>query len=163
MAARSSDSTKRLLIDLLEEAFRRKAWHGPNLRGSLRGLTAKEARWRPDEGRKCIWDHAVHAAYWKYCVCRRILGEPRGTFPLPGSNWFPLPANPNENAWRDAVRLLERQHRDLLAAVEKLPAGRLADRAPGSKLTNIFVIRGAAMHDLYHTGQIQLLKRLARS
>jgi hypothetical protein len=80
-----------LLLGLLDEAFERKAWHGPNLRGSLRGLDAKAAAWRPGPGRHNIWETAVHAAYWKYAVRRRLTGEKRGSFARGGSNWFRCP------------------------------------------------------------------------
>src|SRR6266404_471126 len=79
------------LLGLLDEAYKRAAWHGPNLRGSIRGVTAHEAAWRPKAGRHNIWEIAVHAAYWKYTVRRRLLGKKRGSFSLPGSNWFLRP------------------------------------------------------------------------
>lgn len=72
----------RLLLALLDEGFDRAAWHGPNLRGALRGLTAAHAAQRPAPGRHCIWEIALHCAYWKYAVCRRLTGEgARGSFP----------------------------------------------------------------------------------
>ncbi|MCA1586668.1 MAG: hypothetical protein LC791_18490 [Acidobacteria bacterium] len=83
------------LLDLLDEAFDRKSWHGANLRGSIRALTPAVAAWRPAEGRHNIWELVVHAAYWK-----------------------------------------ERPH------PHRLDSGHCA-------------------HDLYHAGQIQLIKRLA--
>src|SRR5713101_8707856 len=58
------------LLGLLDEAYRRAAWHGPNLRGSIRGLTAREAAWRPKAGRHNIWEIVAHTAYWKYAVRR---------------------------------------------------------------------------------------------
>ena len=77
-----------LLLDLVDEAFDRAAWHGPTLRGALRGVTAKQAAWRPARGRHNIRELALHAAYWKYAVRRRLTGEARGSFSLAGSNWF---------------------------------------------------------------------------
>jgi hypothetical protein len=55
-----------LLVRLLDQAYDRKSWHGPNLRGSIRGLDPAVAAWRPAPGRHCIWEIVVHAAYWKY-------------------------------------------------------------------------------------------------
>ncbi|MBI4810692.1 MAG: DinB family protein [Ignavibacteriales bacterium] len=98
----------KLLLQTIEEAFHKKSWHGTNLRGSIRGLTAKEAAWRPAKDRHNIWEIVVHCAYWKYAVRRRILGEKRGSFPLKGSNWFKRPdGKPNEELWRQDVALLE--------------------------------------------------------
>lgn len=151
----------RLLVENLEEAFRRRAWHGTNLMGALRGLGIDEALRRPAPGRHNIWELAVHCGYWKYAVWRRLTGAPKGAFPLPGSNFFPREQGTMAD-WRSDLGLLRRCHLDLLRAVEAVPPGRLARRPAGSKFTTAQVIRGAAAHDLYHAGQIQLLKRLAR-
>ncbi|HEY6050809.1 MAG TPA: DinB family protein, partial [Thermoanaerobaculia bacterium] len=67
-----------LLLSIVDEAYDRSAWHGPNLKGSLRRLTEEEAAWRPGPGRHSAWELAVHAAYWKYAVRRRLTGEKRG-------------------------------------------------------------------------------------
>ena len=77
-----------LLIRILDESYERKAWHGPNLKGSIRGLAPDRAAWRPQPGRHSIAEHVIHAAYWKYAVRRRLEGGTRGAFPLKGSNWF---------------------------------------------------------------------------
>jgi uncharacterized damage-inducible protein DinB len=143
-------------LALLDEAFERKAWHGPNLRGSVRGLSAKRAAWRPGPARHNIWEIVVHAAYWKYAVRRRLTGQKRGSFAYPGSNWFSRPSAPDDMAWRrDVARLLE-EHRQLREVVARLSRSDLGTGGRG----NARMIRGIAAHDLYHAGQIQLLKRL---
>jgi hypothetical protein len=150
-----------LLVDALDEAFDRRSWHGTNLRGSIRGSSAEVAARRPSDGRHNIWEIVVHAAYWKYVVRRRLTGETRGSFPLTGSNWWVRPIAGGDDAeWRKDVALLVAQHRALLAAVARVPPTQLSRRAKGSQFTVAALIRGAAAHDLYHAGQIQLLKRL---
>jgi len=111
---RSADSQLALLLDGLEEAFHKKSWHGPNLRNALRGVTAKEAAWRPGKERHNIWELALHAAYWKYVVRRKLAGDKRGLFVLKGSNFFPRPevsSAPSETAWRNDIAILETEHR----------------------------------------------------
>ena len=149
-------------MELLDEAFDRKSWHGTNLRGSIRGLTAGDAAWRPAPGRHNIWEIVVHAAYWKYAVRRRLLGEKRGTFAFKGSNWFERPAvrADREAQWRSDVALLLETHASLRTAVVRLSGADLRRRAPGGETTVLALVTGIAAHDLYHAGQIQLLKRL---
>jgi hypothetical protein len=151
-----------LLLDLLDQAFDRKAWHGTNLRGSIRGITAEQAAWRPAPGRHNAWEIVVHAAYWKYAVRRRFRAEARGSFPLKGSNWFARPAEglDTEAVWREDVALLVETHRTMREAIAGLSARDLRVTPPGSKTSNLALVMGAASHDLYHAGQIQLLKRL---
>jgi len=146
-----------LLLDLIDEAFDHAAWHGPTLRGALRGVTARQAAWRPARGRHTIRELTIHAAYWKYAVRRRLTGEARGSFALAGSNWFDADAS---RAWKDDVRLLVSEHRQLREAIAAYPASALDKRIDEKRQTAVFNIRGIAAHDLYHAGQIQLLKRL---
>ena len=148
------------LTGILDRAYNRRSWHGTNLRGSVRGLTAAQAAWRPGRGRHNIWEIVVHAAYWKYAVTRRLTGQTRGSFPVKGSNWFPRGADRDERAWKDDVALLDRMHRELRATVEGM-TGRDLHRRDPEKVTNFDLLAGIAAHDLYHAGQIQLLKRLA--
>jgi len=151
-----------LLLHDIDRAFDKKSWHGTNLRGSLRRLTAAQAAWRPGEARHNIWEIAVHCAYWKYAVWRRLRGEPRGSFPIEGSNWFarPIDAAESDKAWKADVALLSEMHTRLREAVAGLGAKDLSALAKGSNLSNLEIIAGIAAHDLYHAGQIQLLKRL---
>lgn len=155
-----SDPEIALLLRILEQAYDKQAWHGPNLRGSIRGLDAARAGWRPRPDRHSIADIVVHAAYWKYAVRRRLRGDKRGSFPVAGSNWFDLPAPLAESDWRQYVALLEAEHRALRQAVVELPPVMLHQSAGGSRHTRATLIYGAASHDVYHAGQIQLLKRL---
>jgi hypothetical protein len=149
-----------ILLDLIDEAYDRRSWHGPNLRGSLRGVKADAAAWRPARGRHNIWEIALHAAYWKYAARRRLSGEKRGSFAVsPGSNWFIRPGVESPAAWRADLELLRHEHDRLRKAVARLNPGELG-REIGRGLTVAALVRGIAAHDLYHAGQIQLLKRL---
>ncbi|MPY89018.1 MAG: hypothetical protein GEU99_13950 [Luteitalea sp.] len=153
-----------ILLAMIDQAYDHRSWHGTNLRGSLRNVSLTEARWRPGRGRHNVWEIVVHCAYWKYAVRRRLTGERRGSFGLKGSDWFVRPEHATEAAWRADVRLLGDTHRSLRAAIATLDPPRLQRAAPGrTSTTPLALIVGAAAHDLYHAGQIQLLKRLAKN
>jgi uncharacterized damage-inducible protein DinB len=151
------------LLAILARAYDHRSWHGTNLRGSIRGVDPALAALRPARGRHNIWELVVHAAYWKYAVWRRLTGEKRGSFPLEGSNWFPRPApgGADEKAWRRDVALLGRMHAQLLEAVSALSDRDLARVPRGSMVSHFELVAGVAAHDVYHAGQIQILKRLA--
>ena len=150
------------LIAQLDQAYDRRAWHGPNLRGSLRGVSVAQAAWRPAPDRHNIWEIAVHAAYWKYAVWRRLTGAPRASFPIDGSNWFVRPQEGTLREWAADLALLRRMHARLRAAVAALSPADLARRPAGSTHTRLALVAGILAHDLYHAGQIQLLKKLGR-
>jgi hypothetical protein len=144
-----------LVLALIDEAYEKKTWHGPNLKQSIKGVTAKQAAWRPGPGRHNIWEVMLHAAYWKYALRRRIEGGKRGSFVLKGSNFFARPERGklNETAWSADKELLEREHCSLRMAIAKLL------RTPrGAKFVR--QLYGIAYHDIYHAGQIRLLRRL---
>ncbi len=151
-----------LLLRLVEESYVKKAWHGPNLRGSIRGITLEEASWRPNPDRHNIWEIIIHCAYWKYIVRRRVLGEKKGTFPLQGSNWFKRPIVLTSEALSQEIALLEKAHRSMLEAIQSLKPEALSRIPRNSKVSTDSIIRGIASHDVYHAGQIQLLKRLMK-
>jgi hypothetical protein len=152
-----------LLLDAIDQAYNRPAWHGPNLRGAIRRVTAEEAAWRAGPQRHCIAEIVVHAAYWKYTVRRRLLGLKRGGFALKGSNWFELDEPWNDAAWQRSVALLDAEHAALREAVGGFPAAKLARAARGGRFTFAALIHGIALHDVYHAGQIQFIRRLIAS
>ena len=142
----------------LDEAFAGPSWHGPALYTALRGVTPKQAAWRPGRGRHSIWELVVHAAYWKHVVRQRLSGRRAGRFPLRGTNWFVRPSG--DRTWHDDVRLLAEEHERLREVVKRLPARSMTRIVGHGRDTAAYTIRGIAAHDLYHAGQIQLLKRL---
>jgi DinB superfamily len=147
------------LVALVDEAFNRAAWHGPTLQGAVRGVTARQAAWRPARGRHNIREIVLHAAFWKHMVRRRLAGHRRAAFPLAGDNWIAVDPS---RTWDDDRRLLASEHRQLRAVVQAYPARALGKSIDAKRQTAAYSIRGIAAHDLYHAGQIQLLKRLQR-
>jgi DinB superfamily len=151
-----------ILLQIIDESYEKRAWHGTNLRGSIKGITIEQAVWRPAPGRHNIWEIAVHCAYWKYIVRRRLLDEKKGSFPLKGSNWFIRPMAATEKAWRGDIALLDETHRSMHDAIAGLTSSDFKNNPTGSMWKNLQIISGIASHDVYHAGQIQLLKRLQK-
>jgi hypothetical protein len=103
----------------------------------------------------------MHAAYWKHAVRGRLTvssreNHKRGPFPIKGSNWFDV----GGRSWPDDVQLLIEEHRRLRALIATLAPSALGRRVSGRNHSAAYTIRGIAAHDLYHAGQIQLLKQL---
>lgn len=159
------------LLASIDEAYDKRSWHGTNLKGSLRGVTVEQAAFRPAVAKASarqgqsphnIWELVVHAAYWKYDIRRRLTGEKAHSFAIEGSNFWSRPLDGTPGEWRSDVRLLDAEHKQLRAAVAAFPQARWARKAPGKPFNFDGLVRGVAAHDLYHAGQIQLLKRLQK-
>lgn len=125
-------------------------------------MTPALAAWRPAVGRHNIWELIVHAAYWKYVTWRRLTGAKRGSFPVKGSNFISRPSEQTTRALRDDLALLDKMHRLLRGAAAAVRPGDLDKASAQRGMTKRALLTGVAAHDLYHAGQIQLLKRLAR-
>ena len=163
MPAKKLDARIQLLVDVAEQAYHTRAWHGTNLRGSLRGLSIDEALWRPGSRRHNIWEIALHTAYWKYTVWRKLTGAEIGGFPREGSNFPALPETPDMKHWKKDLALMRKTHLDFIEAIRGFSARKLEQKPPKLKFPWKEYIYGVASHDLYHAGQIQLLKRLCRN
>ena len=157
-----SRATSESLLHALDHAYDRTSWHGPNLRSAIRGLKLERAARRPAPGRHNIWELVVHCAYWKYAVLRTLEGGKRGAFPLRGSNWFRREARDGAARWKADLALLDEMHARLREAVMKLPPKRWSEKTKTGRWTLRDVVAGAAAHDLYHAGQIRLIKVLGR-
>jgi hypothetical protein len=149
-----------LLLSTYDQAFTGRAWHGTPLWGTLRGLTAKDALRRPARGRHNVWELVLHCAYWKFVVRRRITEDESLEFPREGENFPALPESPGESAWRRDKALLKREHELLRAVIVRLRPADLRRRIGKSRWTVEETIVGIASHDLYHAGQVQLVRRL---
>jgi hypothetical protein len=158
----SGDHRIRLLVRILDEAFVAKGWQGATLSGAVRGLTPRQALWRPGPGRHNVWELVLHTAFWKHVVRERVEGRGHMPFPRGPRNFPMLPPRCDATAWRADVALLKRQHEQLRSVVRRLSPSRLEAQIGKSRWVVAEQIFGVAAHDLYHTGQIQLLKTLQR-
>jgi hypothetical protein len=159
----SSESiANKIINDMLDRAYSKRSWHGTNLAGSLRGLSVNDAIWRPAKNRHNIWEFTIHSAYWKYIVWRKLADRPDSTFPLKGSNWIKSPDKPSEKDWKNIKSILSKYHKLLQEAIREFAPSKLYLKMPDSKLRYIDIVLGVAAHDVYHAGQVQILKRLKK-
>ncbi len=158
MAGQMKSAEMDLLWSAINEGYQTPAWHGPNLKDALEGISPEEAAFRPTAGRHNIQELIVHSAYWKRQVRNRISGggEP---FPESGSDWFPR-TSPDPDALAADLERLEAEHVALLEAVDSLPPERLEDLVSADQGTFRRSILGVAFHDVYHAGQIMILRKL---
>lgn len=147
-----------VLLNGLEQAFERRAWHGTTLLGAIHTLSPQDVAWRPAPERHSIHELVVHAAYWKYRVWRHLTDDSESRFEEAGADWF---ARHEEDAarWGDDVGRLKAWHARVVAAARLFDPARLGEEAYDG-YTYEDLLRGIAAHDLYHAGQIALLKRL---
>jgi uncharacterized damage-inducible protein DinB len=147
------------LADQIHRAFAGDAWHGDSLRELLNGVDAVTAAAHPVKGAHSIWELVLHIAAWDGAVRKRAGGA---AVELPDEENFPPVSDKSEAAWRKAIEHLNRTHDDLVKAVAAFPNARLQEQVPGkteSYHNFFYMFSGIVQHELYHAGQIALLKK----
>ena len=160
----NGDNEVSRLVDQLEREHAGEPWHGTSLVGILAGITHQQAAARPLPDGHTIWELVLHITAWKNEVRARLHGAPAGN-PSEG-DWPQPPASPSADAWRAALDGLEEAHRALVDTVTRLPDSQLfaLTNDPrvdenGSADTHFQLVQGILQHDVYHSGQIALLKK----
>lgn len=155
------------LIHSLERTHDGQPWHGPSRAEILADVTWEEAAWRPAAGAHSIWALVLHMRSWTREVARRATGGVPG-MPVDG-DWPAVPA-PGEQEWRAALASLDAAHAELAAVVramgEEALAAKVKDRPgdpPGQAVSVRSMVGSLAEHDIYHSGQVAMLKRLVRA
>jgi uncharacterized damage-inducible protein DinB len=153
------------ILDQLRREHEGDPWHGSPLRTLLAGIIPEVAAARPIRNVHSVWEIVLHMTAWKNEVRRRLGGAPAGE-PEEG-DWPDVPA-PTAEAWKAALDRLEQAHADLTAAIAKLPESKLFEptndprsRETGSGVSHYVLLHGIVQHDVYHAGQIALVRKSA--
>ena len=141
------------IIDQLNAGFGGPAWYGPPLRNLLDGVTQEQAIAHPIAGAHSILELIVHAGAWVDVAARRLRGEPIESTTV--EDWSDV----TKTTFAVAVEELEHAQSRLLDAVARLTPADLDRRVPGHKHTIYAEVHGVLQHNIYHAGQIALLKR----
>jgi uncharacterized damage-inducible protein DinB len=147
------------LADQIRRAFEGDAWHGDSLLEILSDVDAKTAAARPIKNAHSIWELVLHIAAWDDAVLRRTAGK---AVTLTDEENFPPVKDTSQSAWSKAVEYATHTHAELAKAVAGFPDSRLLEQVPG-KTANyynfFYMFAGIAQHEIYHAGQIALLKK----
>lgn len=123
----------------------------------LDGVDAETAAARPIADAHTIWELVLHITAWQDAARRRLEGE---TAQLGDEEDWPPVLDVGDEAWRDAVATMDVTHRRLTEAVGELTEGDLNARVIDQEYSLYTLLHGIVQHDLYHAGQIALLKKV---
>ena len=146
------------ILDQLKRAFEGNAWHGPSVQEVLTGITAGQAHARPLANAHSIWELVRHIAVWEDVGRRRLSGD-RAQIEISSPQDWPPPENTSEAAWEQAKEALNRGHQALVEAIARTPESRLDEPIFEGMSTVYVTMHGVIQHDLYHAGQIAMLKK----
>jgi uncharacterized damage-inducible protein DinB len=145
------------ILDQMDRAFAGEAWHGPSLMQLLDGITSEDASAHPIHDAHSIWELANHIAAWNTIVQHRAAGE--AVVDVTAERDWPPVWEVSEVAWRRALEDLKASRARLRVVVERLREDQLEQKAAGEEYSIYFMLHGLIQHDLYHAGQIAVLKK----
>lgn len=155
------------IVDQLQREYDGDPWHGSPLLSILDGVTAAQAAAKLVPGAHSIWEIVLHITAWKGEVRRRLTGAPAGE---PEEGDWPAVGTPGDERWTEARARLQNVQDQLLAAIKGLPESRLfeptndqRDRPLGTGVTYYEMLHGLVQHDVYHTGQIAIVKKAVQA
>lgn len=160
MGTTSPTSEAAFIADQLRRAFYGVAWHGPALLELLDDVDAATAAAKPLPDVHSIWELVLHVEVWDGAAFPRLNGEKFQ--PTGPANFPPVPKRPTQAAWRQAIARAKRTHDALVKTIAALPDLRLRDRVPGKKYDFRHMLHGVVQHELYHAGQVAILKKTQR-
>ncbi len=151
-------------VDRIRDQFRRafegEAWHGPSVLALLNGVSAQQAAAHPIPGAHSIWQLTLHIEAWERACLRRLNGDPARL--TDEEDWQPI-NDTSETAWESTKQRLTDTHRELLDAISNVDESRLNEPIitnPNTPYSSVYVtLHGGVQHDLYHAGQIAMLKK----
>jgi len=151
------------IVDQLEREHGGDPWHGSPLQAILEGIDAQRAAARPIPGGHSIWELVLHVIGWKNETARRLAGAV-ACMPVEGD--WPDVGEPTEARWQETLTRLHSAHKSLVAAVKALPEAKLYEPTNdtrseplGTGVSYYVLLHGIVQHDVYHAGQIALLKK----
>ncbi|PWT79353.1 MAG: hypothetical protein C5B44_06980 [Acidobacteria bacterium] len=144
----------------LGRAFEGGAWHGPAVLEVLKDVNAQQAAARPVPGAHSIWELVLHITAWEGACRRRLDGE---RAEVPDVTDWPKVTSVTDEAWQAAKEKLVNGNRELRKKILSIDETTL-DQPILPGMSSIYqTIHGVVQHDLYHAGQIALLKRALES
>lgn len=147
------------IADQLKRSFEGEAWHGPSLMEALSGVTADTAAARPLPKAHTIWELVLHVANWNEVFVHRMDGK---TMQLAPEQDFPAVTDTSAAAWKAALEKLRASHQALEQAAAHADSAFLERRVPGKDYNFRFMFHGMVQHEVYHAGQMSLLKKAAK-
>ena len=143
-------------MDQLRTTFSGDSWHGPSVMKTLEGIDAAQAAARPLGERHAVWELVDHMTFWLEEVRKALRAreaprpEKEGDWPRPGSS---------EAQWRQSVTRLEAAVNMLLDELASWSNEDLDEKVGGADYTYRQMLHGAVHNNLYHAGQVAILKK----
>ena len=153
-------------INTLSKMFRAaahgKTWHGQSVWETLENISAEEAAAHPIPESHSIWDYLLHIINWREYAVRTLLDDEPYIVDLNTEKDWTTITDFSKEAWEATLELYKKSTDELSEAIKTIDDSKLEEIVREHKFTFYTLLHGVIQHDIYHSGQIVLLKKMLK-
>jgi uncharacterized damage-inducible protein DinB len=143
------------IVKLFEDLQHGDCWIGTNFKETLYGVDAATASKIISTNGNSIWQLTNHIIFWRTTVVNRLTGSNN---PPPFKD-FLLPDELNAANWKQTGHDFEAAYHSLRTALHNVKDENLDKPSVKPEQTIYQLIMGCLQHDVYHLGQMMLLRK----
>jgi uncharacterized damage-inducible protein DinB len=144
--------------NLLKSTYDGHPWHGSSLKSILSNITPQQANARVLSECHTIWELVLHITAWRNFAWNKLTGNSSFDINSPEQDW-PLVNHIDTNSWLAAQQNLEQSQQSLVQELKSINDEKLYEVVSGRNYSFYVLLHGIIQHDLYHAGQISMLKK----
>jgi len=148
-------------VENFAQLYDKGAWFGDTYMEKLADVTEKEAFTPPMKGVHTIAELVAHVVYWRSPIIKKLKGNKDyvGSVDSP-ENWLPLDQL-KARGWKKILDEFDTSQKELLKLLDAAKPNFLNEEySPGNSWD--YVVEGIVQHDVYHLGQLALVKKMIR-
>lgn len=145
------------ILQHYENVLNGEPWYGDPIWQILEGIAPQTAAAPNPSGGHTIWEILMHTTFWEEVAAQRLVGERAGL--VAEKNFLATP-QPTPSNWSRTLDEFRRSNQKLREAIAKLEVARLDESTAAGKRSFYAEAHGAIEHDIYHAGQVALLRKV---
>lgn len=147
------------LKNLLNAGYHGGAWHGPSVLEATKNITPEEASFKTPTVHTAA-ELIYHITSWRIFALKRLQGDSEYQIDTDKKNFGSAP-KVDEFELETLLMELSLSQDELIRELDKIDNDFLKEIVPGSEYDYFTLINGIIHHDIYHSGQINILKKMS--
>jgi len=147
------------LVRKMKSIYDGDPWYGDSIQKKLQNITPEIALERPIPDAHCIAELLAHIISWRELLNKRLQGEDAFSVSQQESfNWTRFDPDP-ETMWDSLLKALDKNQQQIISQLKQEDDALLNQKVAQRSYNYRYLIKGIMEHDIYHLGQIALLRK----